>query len=152
MTEKLTQPVDFCLGVDNTPLEGLDLSQTTHTEINTYLADPWVFTDPGGNYNSTNGTVDSEITKRFITVVADAKGKFIGQADPELTFQVVSGSLLAGDSFSGELTGNQVRLSVYMPSCKASFHCQSTIRSALRAPLSPFTVIDILFQSYIGPI
>ena len=53
----------FCTGVDNNPLDGLDLSQTTHTEIGTYIDDPWVFTDPSGNYNSTDGTVDNEITR-----------------------------------------------------------------------------------------
>jgi len=93
-----------CLGVDGNPLDGLDLSSTTHTDIGTYVDDPWAFTDLGGNYNNTNGNVNNEITQRFITIAADAKGKFIGQADPELTFQVTVGWLLDGDAFSGELT------------------------------------------------
>jgi hypothetical protein len=37
-------------------------------------------------------------------VTADAKSKTLGAADPALTYQVTSGSLVAGDSLSGGLT------------------------------------------------
>jgi MBG domain (YGX type) len=92
-----------CLGVDNNPLAGLDFSGTTHAAIGIYTDDPWAFTDLSGNYNESNGTVNDEITLRYITVVADAKSKIYGQADPLLTFQVTVGSLLGEDAFSGEL-------------------------------------------------
>ena len=44
------------------------------------------------------------ITERPIRVVADAKTKLAGTADPPLTYQIVSGSLAGSDSFSGALT------------------------------------------------
>ena len=37
-------------------------------------------------------------------MTADAKSKVYGTADPSLTYQVTSGSLVTGDSFSGALT------------------------------------------------
>ena len=93
-----------CTGVAGEELEGLELSGTTHTEIGSYADDPWTFTDSNGNYNEQAGTVDDEITLRFITVTADMLSKPYGQPDPELTYQVTSGSLLEGDAFSGELS------------------------------------------------
>ena len=93
-----------CLGVDGNPLDGLDLTGTSHTEIGIYAGDPWVFSDVTGNYNDTHGSVDDEITLRYVTVVADNKTKVFGQPDPELTYQVTIGSLLTGDVFSGELS------------------------------------------------
>ncbi len=48
--------------------------------------------------------VNFAITARLITVTADAKSKTYGEADPDLTYQVTSGSLLQGDSFSGALS------------------------------------------------
>jgi len=56
------------------------------------------------NYILTYIGSDLTITLRPITVVADAKTKVYAQPDPELTFQITYGSLLPGDSFSGELT------------------------------------------------
>jgi hypothetical protein len=90
-----------CLGVDDNPLEGLDLG-------NTFINVPggtanWSFTDSDGNYMSTNGNVAIEITKRSITVTADAKSKLAGQADPELTYKVSVGSVVDGDDFTGAL-------------------------------------------------
>ncbi len=43
------------------------------------------------------------VTKKPITVNADAKNKKVGAADPELTYTVV-GDLVAGDTFTGSLT------------------------------------------------
>jgi MBG domain (YGX type) len=40
---------------------------------------------------------------RPITVTADPKSKVYGQADPALTYEVTSGSLESGDSFTGNL-------------------------------------------------
>ncbi len=66
-----------------------------------------------GNYTvvftATNacGKASSEhvvaITKVPVTVTADAKSKVVGQADPQLTYQITSGSLLSGDTFTGTL-------------------------------------------------
>ena len=44
------------------------------------------------------------ITTRAITVTADAKTKIYGNADPALTYQITTGSLASGDSFSGSLS------------------------------------------------
>jgi hypothetical protein len=44
------------------------------------------------------------ITTRGITVTADAKTKTYGDADPSLTYQVTTGSLVNSDTFSGSLT------------------------------------------------
>ena len=58
-----------------------------------------------GNYDLTFTTgVEFEITKRAITVTADAKMKTYGDADPTLTYEVTSGSLFGSDSLSGALT------------------------------------------------
>jgi MBG domain (YGX type)/Bacterial Ig-like domain (group 3) len=92
-----------CTGVLGEDLSGLDLSGTTHTQVNSYPDDPWTFTDVSGNYNDANGIVSNEITKRVITIAADTLAKKYGQPDPELTFQITFGSLLVGDTFSGEL-------------------------------------------------
>jgi hypothetical protein len=56
------------------------------------------------NYNLgfVEGTLT--ITARPITITADAKSKLFGDADPALTYQVTRGSLVQGDSFSGNLT------------------------------------------------
>jgi hypothetical protein len=44
-------------------------------------------------------------------VTADSKTKTYGGADPALTYQVTTGSLVAGDSFSGSLTASRARMS-----------------------------------------
>jgi hypothetical protein len=51
-------------------------------------------------YNSANLT----ITPRLLTITAAAKTKVYGDVDPALTYSVTSGSLAAGDNFSGVLT------------------------------------------------
>jgi hypothetical protein len=54
-------------------------------------------------YGST-GTLAFHIDPRPVTVTADAKGKTYGDPDPPLTYQIASGSLVSGDTFSGSLT------------------------------------------------
>jgi hypothetical protein len=56
-----------------------------------------------GNYNISfvNGTLT--ITSALLTVAADMQSKTYGDADPELTYQVTSGALAGGDSFTGGL-------------------------------------------------
>lgn len=50
------------------------------------------------------GKGNTTITKRPVTATADAKSKVYGDTDPALTYQITSGSLFTGDSFSGALT------------------------------------------------
>ena len=70
---------------------------------------PYVVTPTLGTLTATNYTFaflngNLTISNRSITVTADAKTKTYGDPDPALTYQVTSGSLNAGDSFSGTLT------------------------------------------------
>ena len=57
-----------------------------------------------GNYNLTFTGANLTISTRSITVTADAQSKNYGDADPALTYQITSGSLVGTDSFSGALT------------------------------------------------
>ncbi len=57
-----------------------------------------------GNYNITYNTANFTITKRSVTVTADAKTKSVGQPDPVFTYQITSGSLAFSDAFSGTLS------------------------------------------------
>ncbi|HXG58167.1 MAG TPA: MBG domain-containing protein, partial [Thermoanaerobaculia bacterium] len=56
------------------------------------------------NYTLTFVGADLTITARPVTVTADAKAKVYGNADPELTYQITSGSLVFSDAFTGALT------------------------------------------------
>jgi hypothetical protein len=56
------------------------------------------------DYDLTYVGADLTITQRPVTVTADAQSKAYGEADPILTYQVTSGSLLAGDVFTGTLS------------------------------------------------
>jgi hypothetical protein len=56
-----------------------------------------------GNYTLSYVGASLTITPRPVTVTADAKSKVYGDPDPALTYQVTSGSLVAGDGFTGEL-------------------------------------------------
>jgi hypothetical protein len=56
------------------------------------------------NYNLSFANGALSIGTRAVTVTADAQSKVYGDDDPALTYQVTSGSLASGDSFSGALT------------------------------------------------
>ena len=57
-----------------------------------------------GNYTfNTTATTNADISARSITVKATSQAKVYGDADPELTYEVTSGSLVAGDRFAGKL-------------------------------------------------
>jgi hypothetical protein len=60
--------------------------------------------ESAGNYTIT--TIDGKLTidERPITVTADAKSKVYGEADPSLTYQITSGSLVNSDGITGELS------------------------------------------------
>jgi uncharacterized repeat protein (TIGR01451 family) len=64
-----------------------------------------------GNYTLSFVGANLTIGARSVTIAADAKSKSYGEADPALTYQVTSGSLVAGDTFTGALnrmTGEDV--------------------------------------------
>jgi hypothetical protein len=57
------------------------------------------------NYTAnTTATTTASITARPTKVKADAKTKVYGAVDPPLTYQIISGDLVTGDSFSGSLS------------------------------------------------
>src|SRR3972149_5721586 len=56
------------------------------------------------NYNNASKDVTINVLKRSITVMADTKTKQYGDADPALTYQITSGSLGGGATFSGALS------------------------------------------------
>ena len=58
----------------------------------------------GNNYSINYISANLTIKPAQLTVSADAKSKIYGEADPELTYQITSGSLVKGDSFTGSLT------------------------------------------------
>ncbi|HEX4949105.1 MAG TPA: YDG domain-containing protein [Blastocatellia bacterium] len=56
------------------------------------------------NYTLSYVGANLTISARPVTVTADAQTKVYGDGDPALTYQITSGSLVNGDSFSGSLT------------------------------------------------
>ena len=56
------------------------------------------------NYNLTFIKGTFTISVRDITVTADDQGKTYGDADPALTYQITSGSLVGGDNFTGAIS------------------------------------------------
>ncbi len=56
------------------------------------------------NYDITCNTATFTIGPRKITVTADAQAKFVGDADPELTYQLTGGSLIGMDPLTGSLS------------------------------------------------
>src|SRR5439155_336887 len=57
-----------------------------------------------GNYTLAYVGANLTISKRAVTVTADAKSKTYGDADPALTYQITSGSLAFSDAFTGVLS------------------------------------------------
>ncbi|AQS93049.1 hypothetical protein BXQ17_02705 [Polaribacter sp. BM10] len=58
--------------------------------------------DNNYSLNFINGTLN--ITKRPISILADNITKSLGSVDPDLTYQIINGSLINGDIFTGNMT------------------------------------------------
>ena len=56
-----------------------------------------------GNYNITFTPATLTVNPRLVSVTADDKARFVGQANPLFTYVLTSGSLVNGDTFSGTL-------------------------------------------------
>lgn len=56
------------------------------------------------NYTLNNPNVTGSVTAKSIAVTANPNSKTYGDVDPQLTYAITSGSIAAGDSFSGSLT------------------------------------------------
>jgi hypothetical protein len=84
----------------------LDSPATGRSPVGTYAIVPHAnaAADVLANYDvqATNGTLT--ITPKPITVKADPQSKMYGSADPQLSYQVTSGSLEQGDTLSGSLS------------------------------------------------
>ena len=65
----------------------------------------------GGNYTLTFQGANLTVTARPITVAADAKMRLYGDANPALTYQLTSGSLVNNDQLSGMLATTATQLS-----------------------------------------
>ncbi len=58
----------------------------------------------GSEYNIVFVPANFTITRKPITVTADAKSKIYGQNDPAMTYDITTGSLVGNDTLSGSLT------------------------------------------------
>ena len=72
------------------------------TNAGSYTITPGGLTSNNYTVSFVNGALT--IAPRAITVTADAKSKVSGDADPSLTYQVTTGSLVGSDSLNGALT------------------------------------------------
>jgi MBG domain-containing protein/Big-like domain-containing protein/galactose oxidase-like protein len=63
-------------------------------------------TGAASNYNITPGTASNGlvVTQRPVSITANAKSKAYLAPDPAFTYQIISGNLVNGDTFSGGLT------------------------------------------------
>ncbi|QTE24336.1 MBG domain-containing protein [Polaribacter cellanae] len=77
------------------------LSRATGEDVGTYAI---ASTLANSNYNITFVADNLSITQKAITITADAKSKVYGDADPTLTYQITTGSLVGSDAFTGSLS------------------------------------------------
>jgi gliding motility-associated-like protein len=96
----------FITGESATNLGGtLVYSGTATMAVNAgtnYVITPSELTSSNYDISFVAGKLD--ITKKALTITADANTKVYGEADPALTYQITSGALETGDAFSGSLT------------------------------------------------
>jgi|GEM_PF-666750 len=60
--------------------------------------------DAGDNYNLTYISAGLTVTPRDITITAHTQSKVYGEDDPDLTYEITSGSLVGDDALSGSLS------------------------------------------------
>ncbi|MDD4316000.1 MAG: MBG domain-containing protein, partial [Clostridia bacterium] len=63
--------------------------------------------EDNANYDITLAFNQFEIQQRLIVIIADVKEKIYGETDPLLTYGLLGGSMLAGDTLSGDLSRAQ---------------------------------------------
>jgi hypothetical protein len=78
------------------------LKRAVGESVNTYAINQNDYSF-GANYSETFVPANLTITQRPITITADPKSKTYGDADPTLTAQVSSGTIVSGDAASGTL-------------------------------------------------
>src|SRR5690606_41342503 len=79
-----------------------DLVRNEGEDVGSYTINVGTLTY-GSNYNETYVGANLVIGQRAITITADAQSKTYGDADPALTAQVTSGSIVEGDAATGSL-------------------------------------------------
>jgi len=83
---------------------GTSTTAPSGTNVGTYTAWAEARNTTTGCLSASRTEVTLTINERTLTITADDLGKNCGDADPALTYQITSGSLAGGDSFSGSLT------------------------------------------------
>ena len=78
------------------------LIRVSGENVGTYQISQGTYTY-GSNYAETYVPANLTITQRAITITADLKSKTYGDADPTLTAQVTSGTIVSGDVATGSL-------------------------------------------------
>jgi len=101
----LTYTVTGLVNGDNESIVTGELSRTAGEDIGTYAINQGTLA-VSGNYNIAYTGADFNITKATLNIVADAKSKTYGTADPVLTYTVTG--LVNGDT-QAVLTGTLVR-------------------------------------------
>ncbi|HSL28108.1 MAG TPA: MBG domain-containing protein [Anaerolineales bacterium] len=89
------------------PADGVtaSYSRTAGEDVGTYTISATLSpVDVLDNYEITYNTADFTITPRPVEVTANAKTKVYGEADPELTYFISSGSLAFSDAFTGTMS------------------------------------------------
>jgi hypothetical protein len=89
--------------IQGTDVASGSLSRASGENVGTYAITQGSYTY-GNNYAETYVSANLTITKRAITITADAKGKTYGDSDPTLIAQVTSGAIQGADVASGSLT------------------------------------------------
>ncbi len=87
--------------VGNDAVNGL-LARVTGEHVGSYAIQQGTLT-AGSSYTLSYVGANLAINPKPITVTTDPKSKIYGDADPALTWQLTSGSLVSGDSFTGSL-------------------------------------------------
>ncbi len=77
------------------------LSRATGEDVGDYAISS---TLANANYTITFESAALSITKKAITVTADAKSKVYGETDPALTYQITAGALVGSDALTGSLS------------------------------------------------
>lgn len=96
--------VGFVNGDSDADLSGsLSFEAISPTDVGSYSDAIVPFGLSSDNYTITFVSGDLAIDPRPVEVTADAHGKIYGDADPILTYQVTSGSLVNSDAFSGSI-------------------------------------------------
>ncbi|MDX5480101.1 MAG: YDG domain-containing protein [Hymenobacteraceae bacterium] len=109
----------------------------------------------GANYTITFEAAHLTINTRAITITADAKSKTYGDADPALTAQVTSGTIVGGDQASGALSraeGENVGAYAISQSTYTygSNYAETFVGAALVIKPAPLTITAPSMSKYCG--